>query len=84
MSGRYEQVADANPAPYIRNELFFSLQSLALSVSVRCTAVTWTPMTQSLQLRDAESLRHIQACLWPELTAAQNELVHRIAALLLE
>lgn len=65
---RYEQVAETNPAPYLRNELFFNLQSLALSVA----------------LRDIESLRHIQARLWPELNASQNELVHHIVALLLE
>ena len=36
------------------------------------------------QLRDVDSLRHIQACLWPALSPDQNELVHRIVALLLE
>ena len=42
------------------------------------------PPAHAPQLRDVDSLRHIQACLWAELSPDQNELVHRIVALLLE
>ena len=56
---RYRASTGANAAPYLRDELFFQLQSVVLAADAH----------------DCDALREAHAPLWPHLSPQQNELL---------